>query len=138
MTGAWLMAISYRRRFVQYLAASALCLPIATGPAWAYDWLQFGGNPQHGGNNTSETIITPGNVSTLVSKFEATLPSVADSTPVFLEAVTTPGGVKNLLFVTTTDGWIVALDAQTGATVWSHQNLSLIHISEPTRRTPIS
>jgi PQQ enzyme repeat len=35
--------------------------------------------------------------------------------------VTTAAGVRNLLFVTTRDGRIVALDAQTGATVWSHQ-----------------
>jgi PQQ-like domain len=116
------MPNSHRRRIIQCCAALAFSTPIASAPAWAYDWLQFGGNPQHSGNNTSETTITPGNVSTLVSKFEATLPSIADGAPVFLEGVTTAGGVKNLLFVTTKDGWIVALDAQTGASVWSHQN----------------
>ena len=109
-------------KITQWLAASAVSLSVATSPAWAYDWLQFGGNAQHSGSNTAETTNTPANVSTLVSKFEATLPSVADSTPVYLEGVTTAGGVKNLLFVTTRDGWIVALDAQAGGTVWSHQN----------------
>jgi PQQ-like domain len=116
------MANSHRRRIIQWLAASAFSLLVVARPAWGYDWLQFGGNPQHSGNNTSETTITPANVSTLVSKFEATLPSIADGAPVFLEGVTTAGGVKNLLFVTTKNGWIVALDAQTGTTVWSHQN----------------
>jgi PQQ-like domain len=115
------MAAAYRRRIIQWLATLGLCLPLVTG-AWAYDWLQFGGNPQHSGNNTSETALTPANVSTLTSKYSASLPSTADGTPVFLQAVSTPGGVKDLLFVTTTDGWIVALNAQTGATLWSHQN----------------
>jgi hypothetical protein len=116
------MANSHRRRIAQWLAASVFYLPFATAPAWAYDWLQFGGNPQHSGNNTSETALTAANVSSLASMYTAPLPSTADGAPVFLEDVTTPLGVKNLLFVTTKDGWIVALDAQTGTTVWSHQN----------------
>ena len=49
------------------------------------------------------------------------LPGTADGAPVFLEGVTTVGGVRDLLFVTTTAGHIVAIDAGSGATVWSHQ-----------------
>jgi PQQ-like domain len=115
------MADAYRRRIIQWLAASGLCLLLVNGTS-AYDWLQFGGNPQHSGNNASEAALTPANVSALTSKFSASLPATADSTPVFLEAVSTPGGVTDILFVTTTNGWIVALDAHTGATLWSHQN----------------
>lgn len=115
------MVGAYRRRIIQWLAASGLCLSLVSA-ASGYDWLQFGGNAEHSGNNTFETALTPANVGTLTSKYSAPLPSTADGTPVFLEAVTTPGGVKDMLFVTTTDGWIVALDAQTGVTLWSHQN----------------
>ncbi len=115
------MAAAYCRRIIQCVAGAGLCLSVATG-ALAYDWLQFGGNAQHSGNNTYETALTTANVSTLTSKYSASLPSTADGTPVFLEGVTTPGGVKDILFATTTDGWIVALNAQTGATLWSHQN----------------
>jgi hypothetical protein len=114
------MTSSHPRRIIRCLTAIAFSLPVGA-PAWAYDWLQFGGNPQHSGNNTAESILTPGNVSTLVSKYQATLPGTADGTPVFLESVTTPSGVKNLLFISTRDGWIVALDAQTGTTDWSHK-----------------
>ncbi len=113
------MANSHRRLVIQCFAALTCTLSIA--PTLAYDWLQFGGNAQHSGNNTSETILTPANVSTLTQKYQATLPAIADGAPVYLEAVTTPGGVKNLLFVTTRDGRIIALDAQTGTTAWSHQ-----------------
>ena len=115
------MANSHRRLILQCLAALAWSLPIGSAPALAYDWLQFGGNPQHSGNNTAETILSPANVGTLVQKYQAMLPAIADGAPVYLEAVTTASGVKNLLFVTTRDGRIIALDAQNGATVWSHQ-----------------
>ena len=91
------------------------------GSARAYDWLQFGGDPQHSGNNVAETVLTPANVSALVQKYQVVLPATADGAPVFLEGVTTPSGVKDLLFVTTTDGRIIALDAQNGAQVWSQQ-----------------
>src|SRR5664279_4283521 len=35
-------------------------------------------------------------------------------------------------------GGLPEVVAATGAEVWAHSDLSLIHISEPTRRTPIS
>ena len=100
---------------------AALALSLATGSVRAYDWLQFGGDPQHSGNNTAEIVLTPANVSGLVLKYQVTLLATADGAPVFLEAVTTPSGTKDLLFVTTRDGRIVALDAQNGSQVWSHQ-----------------
>jgi hypothetical protein len=113
------MANAYRRLVMQCLGALVCSVPIAD--ALAYDWLQFGGNPQHSGNNTAETILNPGNIASLVQKYQANLPAIADGAPVFLEAVATPVGVKNLLFVGTLDGRIIALDSQTGGTVWSHQ-----------------
>src|SRR5947207_8492964 len=115
------MALAHAHRiFLQRcLCALAILLPIAA--AHAYDWLQFGGDAQHSGRNTAETAITPSNVSALVQKYQVTLPATADGAPVFLEAVSTPLGTKNLLFVTTRDGRIIALDAQTGSQVWAQQ-----------------
>lgn len=103
------------------LCAAAILLVLGVRCAWAYDWLQFGGDPQHSGRNTSETILTPANVGALAVRYQVTLAGTADGAPVFLENVTTPGGAKNLLFVTTRDGRIIALDAQNGAVVWNHQ-----------------
>ena len=102
--------------------ALAALLLLASGAAAAYDWLQFGGDPQHSGRNTAESILTPANVGTLALSYQVTLPGSVDGAPVFLENIATPGGIKNLLFVTTTDGQIVALDAANGAVVWSHAN----------------
>ena len=49
------------------------------------------------------------------------LPAIADGAPVYLSAVSTTLGLKNIVYVTTRDGHIVALDAYTGSTVWSKQ-----------------
>jgi hypothetical protein len=115
------MASSHRSLLYHALCILAGLLPMTFGPAYAYDWLQFGGNAQHSGNNTAETILNPGNIASLIQRYQVMLPSIADGAPVFLEGVVTAGGVKNLLFVTTLNGWTVALDARNGATVWSHQ-----------------
>ena len=86
-----------------------------------YDWLQYNGNPRHDGNNMQETVLGASNVATLQFLFQASLPSVADGAPVYLTNVATPGGTRDLLFVTTKAGHIIALDAATGALAWSHQ-----------------
>jgi hypothetical protein len=85
-----------------------------------YNWLQFDGDPQHSGNNRWETSITPANVNQLSQLYQTPLPAVADGAPAYL-SVATAQGIKFLLFLTTTDGSILALDALTGATAWSHQ-----------------
>ncbi len=107
-------------RIGAWLAAALLAATIAL-PARAYDWLQFNGDAAHSGNNTREAILGEDNVASLAQKFQVALPGSSDGAPVFLESVDTPSGTKDLLFVTTMNGWIVALEAATGATVWSHQ-----------------
>lgn len=90
-------------------------------PGSYYDWLQFNGDPQHSGNDPAEVWIGSGNASQLSRLFQVSLPATVDGAPVLLHGVTTPSGVKNLIFATTTDGRILALDAQTGTLVWSKQ-----------------
>jgi outer membrane protein assembly factor BamB len=112
------------RKSSAWLASGAFALAAQLAPSFAlaYDWLQFNGGPAHSGDNQLETIINVNNVGQLLQKFQVSLPDVADGAPVFLENVTTSSGPQNLLFVTTRDGHIIALNAQTGATVWSHQH----------------
>ena len=90
--------------------------------ATPYDWLQFFGNSQHSGNNTLETTLTAQNVSGLTRLFRVTLPAVADSAPVILTGINAAGSVRDLAFVTTQAGHLFALDAKTGATIWSTLN----------------
>ena len=115
------MAIMRKRWWTRKLCAAAILLMLGIRCASAYDWLQFGGDPQHSGRNTAETILSPANVGTLAVKYQVPLAGLVDGAPVFLENVSTPGGIKDLLFVTTRDGQIIALDAQNGAVVWSQQ-----------------
>jgi hypothetical protein len=91
-------------------------------PTLLVDWLQFGFDAQHSGDNSQETTITTANVANLMVMFQVALPATADGAPVYLSSVATASGPKNLLFVTTTTGTIAALDADTGKLDWSHPN----------------
>ncbi len=86
-----------------------------------YDWLQFNFDPQHSGNNTKEKKISPENIGRLHLLFKISLPSIADGAPAYLSNVTTSSGSVNMIFVTTKDGHIIALNALNGKTLWSHQ-----------------
>lgn len=116
------MRIRTKRFKVRYVAlVAAIILALLPLVAAAYDWTQFGYSQQHTSNNTQESIINSGNVSQLQKLFQVALPAGADGAPVYLENTTTAKGVKNLIFVTTTYGHIVAMDADNGSLVWSHQ-----------------
>ncbi len=108
-------------RLVRSLAlASALILTGATS-AYAYNWPEFNGNGQHSGNNTQETLISTSNVGSLRKIFSASLPDGADGAPAALTSVATSSGTRDLLFVTTMQGYILGVDAHSGTTVWQHQ-----------------
>jgi hypothetical protein len=101
------------------LAATILVFPLSS--ARGADWPQFNLDARHSGTSQQEALIHRGNVATLHIRYNVALPGVADGAPAFLAGVTTPLGVKDVLFVTTKNGWIVACDAATGSVVWSHQ-----------------
>jgi len=94
---------------------------VAQRPLGGADWLQWGFDSRHAGLNDQETTIHSGNVSSLHLLYRVTLPAVADGAPTFLGGVTTPQGVKDLLFLTTKSGILLAVDAATGGIVWSKQ-----------------
>ncbi len=103
-------------------ATAALCALVATD-AFAADWLQWGYDPAHGGNNPDETTIDASNVSQLTRRYQITMSATANVAPVFASAIETSSGTKDLLFVTAQSGRITAFDATTGDVVWS-QNTS--------------
>jgi outer membrane protein assembly factor BamB len=114
-------AIAPRSPFLARAAIAAAMLTVPAAGAGAIDWPQFGLDSRHSGGSYQESIINNANVATLHPIWHVTLPSVADGAPVFLAGVSTAQGMKDLLFLNTTDGHILAIDAATGATVWSHQ-----------------
>jgi|HubBroStandDraft_1064217.scaffolds.fasta_scaffold02755_7 F5/8 type C domain-containing protein/malectin (di-glucose binding ER protein)/fibronectin type III domain protein/PQQ enzyme-like repeat protein/putative pyrroloquinoline-quinone binding quinoprotein len=86
-----------------------------------YNWLQFGGDSRHGSNNTLETQITPQNVAQLSQLFKINLPETIEGAPVVVTNVSMSSGTHDVAFVTTRSGFIVALDAYSGQTLWSAQ-----------------
>ena len=124
---------------VAYLAAGAgrhpafVFLPLLSTPRPGYDWLQFNGDAQHSGNNTAETIINRDNVAGLRPLFRVLLPDHSDAAPVYLGSVQTGLGMRDLVFITTSNGSLLALDAHSGALFWmrSHDNNDCFVLTNP-------
>ena len=93
----------------------------AAPPASASDWPQFNRDSLHSGANLEESTIHAGNVGSLQVRYHVALPGLVDAAPVFLAGVATPQGVKDLLFMTSLRGIVMAVDAATGTVVWSRR-----------------
>jgi len=113
------------------VSANAGAAHSAASTPTAYDWLQFGGDPQHSGNNTLESTISPANVANLTKLFQVSFSSMypdtstgiyPDSAPVYLSNVNTISGTRDLLFVNLKDAHVVALDAHSGQVIWKDPN----------------
>jgi hypothetical protein len=102
------------------------------GTAGAVDWLQWGYDPTHSGNNVDETTIDAGNVSQLTRRYQVTISAPANVAPVYASAIETPSGTKDLLFVTSQNGRLTAFDAADGSVVWSHDTSG----TPPTESSP--
>jgi len=98
-----------------------LMLLAAAPPAAAADWPQFGYDSRHTGSNPAEAMLGAANVAALHARYHVVLPGVVDGPPVFLQGAATPQGARDLLFLETRRGMLLALDAATGATVWSRR-----------------
>lgn len=86
------------------------------------NWPVFDYSPDRAGVNPQQMDLSAATVGRLHKMWSAKLPSPADSSPVYLHNLAMPDGTHHdLLFVTTTDGHIVALDAASGRILWSHQ-----------------
>ncbi len=115
------------RRVVQFALTllglfGQLALPAASPQSPPrYDWLQFGGNAAHSNNNQREQVITRRGLPRMHLLFRMALPAMSDGAAVYLHHVHTQRGVLDLVFLSTIEGDTMALDAQTGATIWSHR-----------------
>ena len=94
------------------VAAAAQSLP-------PQDWRTFGGNVQSTSANASSTGITAANVAQL-SRLQVQLPGTVDASAIFLHGVTVNGALHDAIFVTTTYGKTLALDAASGAILWTY------------------
>lgn len=101
------------------MTALIAAAPFAT--ASAADWMQFGYDATHSGRNTVETTLSAANVDQIQRRYQTTLTASVDSAPVYLSNVSTSSGMKDLLFLLSTNGTLMAVNAADGTVLWHHQ-----------------
>jgi outer membrane protein assembly factor BamB len=83
------------------------------------DWPMFGGNVESNSANQAPTGITAGNVTQLVRR-QIKLDGTVDASAIYLQGVMLHGERHNSIFVTTTYGKTLALDANSGGILWEY------------------
>ncbi len=91
---------------------------IAEALAGAQDWTRFGWDARRSSSYPYATGITAANVGSL-RRQQVQLPGTADSSPIYLHDVTIGGSGHDAFFLTTTYGITVAVDASSGAILWT-------------------
>lgn len=87
------------------------------------DWPVFGFDSARTSVNAHETTLTPQTVGGLRRLWSITLPDIADSSPVYLHTLRlASGATSDILYLTTRDGHLVAVDAANGHILWSVHN----------------
>jgi hypothetical protein len=88
-------------------------------PAMLRDWREFGLNPQR----SNATSASPGIDARTIGQLRlrtVSLPGTVDSSPVFLHAARIDGSARPAIFVTTTYGKTLAIDARSGQILWTY------------------
>ncbi|HEY8284968.1 MAG TPA: PQQ-binding-like beta-propeller repeat protein [Chloroflexota bacterium] len=119
-----------RRSATLLTLLGALCLPASTLGVHAsspslIDYPLFNFNPMRTGINPSERVLTPSTVGRLKRLWSVQLNGVADESVIELTGLG-PGKIRNLLYTTTRRGVTYALDAGTGAKVWTFDPHDLV------------
>jgi glucose dehydrogenase len=85
------------------------------------DWSTYGFDSARSGDNPSEQTLGAGNVAGLHLIWSQTFNGVMTGQPVLATGVSVAGTTHNVLYVGTRAGLFLALDADTGATLWQKQ-----------------
>jgi hypothetical protein len=96
---------------------SAAAAAQTSGPTLT-DWPEFGLDPQRSDATNRPTGITAANVGRLSAR-RISLPGTVDSSPIYLHGVEVGGGSHDVVVVTTTYGRTIAIDADSGALLWT-------------------
>jgi outer membrane protein assembly factor BamB len=101
-----------------------ILLPLMFAPLNAGDWPTFGHDPQRSGWAFEETVLTVENVSGLELKWKARMENepkslTALTAPIVASHVSTPQGIKTLVYVAGSADHLFALDAENGKVVWT-------------------
>ena len=99
------------------IAPSAIPAGAASGEP-VLDWPEFGYDPQRSDAASGSTGVTAANVAHL-RRTRVVLPGTVDSSPIYLHAVAVAGASHDTIVATTTYGRTLAIDADTGRTLWT-------------------
>src|SRR5438034_7240244 len=108
----------------------------ATPTTMKASWIAFDNGGSRTGVNNFETVLSATSAAGLTKVWQTTLPYKTNGTPVAMPDVTTPSGVKDLLFITTQQGNLVALDASSGVKVWEADPPGTFIASQGTSSSP--
>ncbi|HET9154341.1 MAG TPA: hypothetical protein VFN85_09530, partial [Solirubrobacterales bacterium] len=104
------------------------------------DWPEFGLDPQRLDATNRPTGITAANVGNLHSRRVA-LSGTVDSSPIYLHGARVRGGTHDVFVVTTTYGRTIAIDAGSGAILWTFTPKSyggLVGSDQVTTASPVA
>lgn len=108
--------------------------------ALAQNWPTFGGDVQSTSANPQPTGITAANVGHLEHR-QVALDGVVDASAIYLHGATVRGARHDVIFVTTTYGKTIALDADRGVVLWEYapaRYASLVGTRQFTNSTPVA
>lgn len=95
--------------------------PVAPGPG---DWPMIGHDSGRSGTATDETQINTTNASLLARNWSTTLDGKVTAQPLFLSGVQVKGATHDVVIAATNQNTLYALDATTGAVLWSRHLLN--------------
>jgi outer membrane protein assembly factor BamB len=98
--------------------AAAIPSPARTSAQRLLDWPEFGLNPQRSDVSEGSTGITAANIARL-RHLRVTLPGTVDSSPIYLHGASVDGATHDTIVVSTTYGKTLAIDANSGAILWT-------------------
>jgi outer membrane protein assembly factor BamB len=112
----------------------------ATASSANPDWTRFGYDASRSSDDPNATGITAANVGSLKRR-QVQLPGTVDSSAIYLHGVEVHGATHDTLFVTTTYGITLAIDAHSGAILWRWKPpsyASLAGSAQITTATPVA
>jgi hypothetical protein len=101
------------------------------------DWPEFGLDARRSDATDRPTGITGRNVTRLQAK-RVDLPGTVDSSPIYLHGVSIAGATHDVVVVTTTYGRTVAIDADSGALLWTFTPAGYSHVAGTAQITTTS
>lgn len=109
--------ILVHRFLLLLIIAGAIGIPAVVGQQNGSEWTQFGWDLASSSASTSPTGITAQNVASMV-RHEIHLDGTVDSSAIYIRGVTVNGSSHDVLFMTTTYGKTIAVDANQGTVLW--------------------